>query len=45
VAYKVWIPRLILNPNLVELDVEELVDALEGASYAEIVLEFYRHLF
>lgn len=43
-AYKVRIPRLILNPDLVELDVKELVDTLERAGYAEIILEFYCNL-
>jgi len=44
-AYKVWIPRLILDPDLVELDIEELIDTLEDTGYAEIILELYRHLY
>ena len=36
---------LILDPDLIEFDVQELVDALERAGDAEVVLELYGHLF
>lgn len=35
---------LIFNPNLIQLDVQELVHTLQGPSNAEVVLELYRHL-
>jgi hypothetical protein len=37
------IPPLILNPNLVQLDVQKLIHRLQRARYAQVILEFYRH--
>lgn len=44
VTYQVWVLELLDDLNLVELDVEVLVDALERAADLDIVLELDRDL-
>jgi hypothetical protein len=40
----VRIPVVFLDADLIELDVQELVNAFQRARDAEVVFEFYRHL-
>lgn len=39
VTYQMWIPYLLHDADIVELDVEVLVHALEGAADRDVVLE------
>jgi len=38
-TYQMRIPQLLNNTNVVEFDVEELVDGLEGAADGDVVFE------
>lgn len=43
-TYQVRVLDIIEDPDIVELDVEILVDALEGAANLDIILELDGHL-